>query len=43
MKSVGPADSLSIVRMGTGSGDSQAGRKLVATVPVEQLRRTEGS
>ena len=43
VKSVGPADSLSIVRMGTGSGDSQAGRKLVATVPVEQLRRTEGS
>lgn len=42
-KSVGAADSLSIVRMGTGSGDSQAGRKLVATVPVEQLRRTEGS
>jgi len=43
VKSIGPADALSIVRMGTGSGDSQAGRKLVATVPVEQLRRTEGS
>jgi molybdopterin-containing oxidoreductase family iron-sulfur binding subunit len=43
VKRVGPADSLSIVRMGTGAGDSQAGRKLVATVPVEQLRRTEGS
>lgn len=43
VKSVGVADSLSIVRMGTGAGDSQAGRKLVATVPVEQLHRTEGS
>ncbi len=42
-KSVGPADAISIVRMGTGSGDSQAGRKLVATVSLEQVRRTEGS
>ncbi|NOX92349.1 MAG: molybdopterin-dependent oxidoreductase [Gammaproteobacteria bacterium] len=43
VKRVGPADSLSIVRMGTGAGDSQVGRKLVGTVPVEQVRRTEGT
>ena len=43
VKRVGPADAISIVRMGAGSGDSQAGRKLVATVPVEQVRRTEGA
>ncbi len=43
VKRVGPADSLSIVRMGTGAGDSQVGRKLVVTVPVEQVRRTEGT
>jgi len=43
VKRIGAADPLSLVRMGTGAGDSQAGRKLVATVSVEQLRRTEGS
>jgi anaerobic selenocysteine-containing dehydrogenase len=43
VRNVGAADALSIVRMGTGAGDSQVGRKLVATVPVEQVRRTEGS
>ncbi len=43
VKRIGEADSLSIVRMGTGSGDSQAGRKLVATVSVEQVQRTEGT
>lgn len=36
---IGPADTLGIVRL--GASDTQAGRKLVATVPVEQLRRTE--
>lgn len=39
---IGEPDALSIVRMGTGAGDSQAGRKLVVTVPVEQVKRTEG-
>ena len=43
VKKMGEADSLSIVRMGTGSGDSQAGRKLVGTVSVEQLKRSEGA
>jgi len=43
VKRVGPADSLSMVRMGTGGGDNQVGRKLVGTVPVEQIRRTEGT
>jgi len=43
VKKIGEADSLSIVRMGTGSGDSQAGRKLVVTVPVEQVKRSEGA
>lgn len=33
-------EALGIVRM--GASDNQMGRKLVATVPVEQLRRTEG-
>ncbi|HEC18781.1 MAG TPA: molybdopterin dinucleotide-binding protein [Gammaproteobacteria bacterium] len=41
VKKVGPADDVSLVRM--GASDTQAGRKLVATIPVEQLRRTEGS
>lgn len=43
VKKIGEADALSIVRMGTGSGDSQAGRKLVVTVPVEQVKRSEGA
>ena len=43
VKKIGEADSLSIVRMGTGSGDSQAGRKLVGTVSVEQLKRSGGA
>jgi molybdopterin-containing oxidoreductase family iron-sulfur binding subunit len=34
------AERLGIVRL--GGADSQMGRKLVATIPVEQLRRTEG-
>lgn len=37
---VAAGETLGIVQM--GSSDSQMGRKLVATVPVEQLRRTEG-
>lgn len=43
VKKIGEADALSIVRMGAGSGDSQAGRKLVGTVSVEQLKRSEGA
>jgi len=43
VKKIGEADSMSIVRMGAGSGDSQAGRKLVVTVPVEQVKRSEGA
>ncbi len=43
VKRIGPSDPLGIVRIGAGSGDSQAGRKLVGTVPVEQVRRTEGT
>jgi molybdopterin-containing oxidoreductase family iron-sulfur binding subunit len=38
---VGPATALGIVRM--GGSDTQMGRKLVGTVPVEQVRRTEGA
>jgi anaerobic selenocysteine-containing dehydrogenase len=38
---LGPADSMGIVRL--GHSDTQAGRKLVVTVPVEQVRRTEGA
>ncbi|NOX77020.1 MAG: molybdopterin-dependent oxidoreductase [Gammaproteobacteria bacterium] len=38
---VAPPERLGIVRL--GSSDTQAGRKLVVTVPVEQLRRTEGA
>jgi anaerobic selenocysteine-containing dehydrogenase len=34
-------DALGIVRM--GGSDSQAGRKLVITVPVDRVRRTEGA
>lgn len=34
------AETLGIVRL--GGSDSQAGRKLVGTVPLEQVRRTEG-
>jgi molybdopterin-containing oxidoreductase family iron-sulfur binding subunit len=40
---IGASEPLGIVRMGAGSGDSQVGRKLVGTVPVEQVRRTEGT
>jgi molybdopterin-containing oxidoreductase family iron-sulfur binding subunit len=40
---LGPSDPLGIVKIGAGSGDSQAGRKLVGTVPVQQVRRTEGT
>ena len=40
VKRVAPAEKLGIVRM--GGSDTQAGRKLVVTVPVEQVRRTEG-
>ena len=40
---LGPSDPLGIVRIGAGSGDSQAGRKLVVTVPVKQVRSTEGT
>lgn len=37
---VGDAERLGLVRM--GGSDTQMGRKLVVTVPVEQVRRTEG-
>jgi molybdopterin-containing oxidoreductase family iron-sulfur binding subunit len=40
---IGPSDPLGIVKIGAGSGDSQAGRKLVVTVPVKQVRSTEGT
>ena len=38
---VGSATTLGVVRM--GGSDTQMGRKLVGTVPVEQVRRTEGA
>jgi molybdopterin-containing oxidoreductase family iron-sulfur binding subunit len=37
---LGPADAMGIVRL--GHSDTQMGRKLVVTVPAEQVRRTEG-
>ena len=41
VKRLGPSDAMGIVRL--GHSDTQAGRKLVVTVPVEQVRRTEGA
>jgi anaerobic selenocysteine-containing dehydrogenase len=38
---IGPGQGLGIVRM--GGSDTQMGRKLVVTVPVAQVRRTEGA
>jgi molybdopterin-containing oxidoreductase family iron-sulfur binding subunit len=40
IEKIGDAETLGLVRM--GSSDTQMGRKLVVTVPVEQVRRTEG-
>jgi anaerobic selenocysteine-containing dehydrogenase len=40
VKRVGAAEGLGLVRM--GASDTQMGRKLVVTVPVEQVKRTEG-
>jgi molybdopterin-containing oxidoreductase family iron-sulfur binding subunit len=41
VKVVATKDKGAIVRM--GGNDTQMGRKLVATIPAEQLRRTEGA
>ena len=40
IEKIGDAETLGIVRM--GQSDTQMGRKLVVTVPVDQVRRTEG-
>lgn len=40
VEKIGDAETLGLVRM--GGNDTQMGRKLVVTVPVEQVRRTEG-
>ena len=40
IEKIGDAETLGLVRM--GGSDTQMGRKLVVTVPVEQVRRTEG-
>lgn len=40
---IGPSDPLGIVRIGAGSGDSQAGRKLVVTVPAKQTSGKGGA